>query len=73
MDALVRWSTPIGADYRQSLKPGGRYAGVTFDDGFLCVVENAVPELTARKIPATLFVVADSLGATPKWATFEDD
>jgi peptidoglycan/xylan/chitin deacetylase (PgdA/CDA1 family) len=70
MDELVRWTIPIAADNHKTLTPGIHYAGVTFDDGFLSTFENAVPELVERRIPATIFVVANLLGTTPKWATF---
>ncbi len=73
MDALILHSTPIAADSHQPLVPGQHYAAVTFDDGFLSTVENAVPELVQRKIPATLFTVAGLLGAAPRWTTFGGD
>jgi len=67
MDALKRLATPIPAGNEDPLRPGRHYAAVTFDDGFTSVGENAVPELVKRQIPATIFVVSDSLGAIPKW------
>ena len=73
MDTLIRHSTPIAAENHQPLVPGQRYAAVTFDDGFLSTIDNAVPELVQRKIPATLFTVAGLLGAAPHWTTFGGD
>lgn len=73
MDTLVRLAAPISADNRTPLQPGRTYAAVTFDDGFLNVVENAVPELVARKIPATIFVVPSLLGGNPSWDTLGED
>jgi len=73
MDALICYTRPITADHRHPLRPGEHCAAVTFDDGFLSVVENAVPELMLRKIPATLFIVTDFLGSTAKWTTFDRD
>jgi len=70
MDQLVRWTTPIATDNHQALSPGTHYAGVTFDDGILSAVKNGIPELIERKIPATIFVVANVIDAKPKWATF---
>jgi peptidoglycan/xylan/chitin deacetylase (PgdA/CDA1 family) len=70
MDALLRFVTPVPADRCQPLSPATRYASVTFDDGFVSVVENAVPALVDRQIPATLFVLADLLGTTPIWPTY---
>jgi peptidoglycan/xylan/chitin deacetylase (PgdA/CDA1 family) len=73
MDVLLRQAVPISADKRGPLLPGRHYVAVTFDDGLLCVVENAIPELVQRQIPATLFIVADLLGSKPKWTMFGED
>lgn len=73
MDELLNYSTAIAANSRMRLHAGERFTAVTFDDGFLSVVENAVPELVSRRIPATFFVVADYLGAAPDWGTFNSD
>jgi len=73
MDILSRLTAPIASDNQNPLQPGKRYAAVTFDDGFLNVAENAVPELVRTKIPATIFVVADLLGASATWGTLGSD
>lgn len=70
MDTLVRVATPIPADSSRKLEPGKQYAAVTFDDGLLSVIENAIPALVSRKIPATLFIVAGRLGCEQDWAVF---
>ena len=49
--------------------PARQYAAVTFDDGFTSVVQNALPELQDRSIPATIFVPTGSLGRSPLWIT----
>ena len=67
MDALIRWTKPIRVDIAAPLGRGIRYAAVTFDDGFESVIENALPELEKRNIPATIFVLADFLGRCPGW------
>lgn len=68
MDLLLRWAQPIPASYSAPFEPGRRYAGVTFDDGFVSVVKNAVPELRKRGIPCTVFIISDRLGKVPSWA-----
>jgi peptidoglycan/xylan/chitin deacetylase (PgdA/CDA1 family) len=73
MDELVRCSRPIPADIRRSLLSGARYAAVTFDDGYQDNIDNALPELTQRKIPATFFVVTEALGSTPSWTRCSAD
>src|SRR5262245_45103101 len=67
MDCLLRHSSPIPAGHQAPLAPGRHYTAVTFDDGFRSVVENALPELECRRIPATIFVPSGSLGRNPSW------
>ena len=52
---------------QEPLPKGRRYSAVTFDDAFMSVVENALPELRARKIPCTIFVPTGSIGRHPSW------
>jgi peptidoglycan/xylan/chitin deacetylase (PgdA/CDA1 family) len=67
MDVLLQWARPLPTEPATKLEPGQRYAVVTFDDGFLSVLENAAPELTRRRIPWTIFVPSGCLGQTPAW------
>ena len=62
MQHLRRHVQPVCADHRGLLAPGARVAAVTFDDGYLSILENAAPELERLGIPATAFVVSDFLG-----------
>jgi peptidoglycan/xylan/chitin deacetylase (PgdA/CDA1 family) len=70
MDTLRRWTRPLAADFRSVPANGGRFAAVTFDDGFVSFVEQALPELETRGIPATLFVVTEKLGCYPDWPEY---
>ncbi len=67
MDDLLRWTKPIATNEIGSIKTGGRYCAVTFDDGFVCVQEYALPALAKRNIPATIFVPSGCLGQQPPW------
>ena len=67
MDTLLRWATPIGADFTSLPARHARCAAVTFDDGFVSFVQNALPELEKRDIPVTLFVVTENLGRPAEW------
>jgi peptidoglycan/xylan/chitin deacetylase (PgdA/CDA1 family) len=67
MDDLLRWTKPISINEIGTLKSGGRYCSVTFDDGFVCVQENALPELAKRNIPAAIFIPSGCLGQQPPW------
>lgn len=67
MDVLVRNTKPVRADIEALPPDGGSYAAVTFDDGFQNIVDNALPELQKRAIPATLFIVTEALGTNRAW------
>jgi peptidoglycan/xylan/chitin deacetylase (PgdA/CDA1 family) len=67
MDHLLQCAHPVPAGVVMSLEAGVTYAAVTFDDGFVSVLENALPELRERHIPATLFVPSGWLGQPPGW------
>jgi peptidoglycan/xylan/chitin deacetylase (PgdA/CDA1 family) len=41
--------------------------GITFDDGYVNVLEAAVPELQRRGFTASVFVIADRLSGTNEW------
>lgn len=43
------------------------WAGISFDDAYVSVWENAVPELLQRKLPFTVFVATGCLGQRPSW------
>lgn len=67
MDTLLRLVRPVPAGHSGALESGAKYAAVTFDDGFVSVLENASPELRQRRIPWTIFVPSGWLGETPGW------
>jgi peptidoglycan/xylan/chitin deacetylase (PgdA/CDA1 family) len=67
MDILLRVTTPIPANSEEIPQSGERFAAITFDDGLESVIENALPELEARRIPSTVFIVPQSLGRPPIW------
>lgn len=45
----------------------GRAVALTFDDGYRCVVDHALPVLEAFGFSATLFVVTDAVGRSSDW------
>ena len=73
MDVLLRWATPIAADAAATPDEPRHFAGVTFDDGLCSFAESALPELARRRIPSTLFVIADRMGRFPDWPAFVPD
>jgi peptidoglycan/xylan/chitin deacetylase (PgdA/CDA1 family) len=67
MDLLLRLAKPIPAGLYGLPDSPAHYCAVTFDDGFVSVLENALPELERRNIPATFFIPTGSLGGPPAW------
>jgi len=67
MDDLIKLAKPISIDKNRVLDQGIHHVAVTFDDGYYSFIENALPELTQRKIPVTIFVPAGRLGQKPDW------
>ena len=41
--------------------------GITFDDGYVSVLEKAVPELARYGFGATAYIISDRLGGTNEW------
>ena len=66
LDFLKRHASIVHADWRGGpIK--GRVCAITFDDGFVSTVINALPELHARQIPCTIFVPSGVMGRAPDW------
>ena len=64
MDMLLRYTQPVHADHVIPLSANKRYAAVTFDDGYLNVIENAIPELEKRRIRAVTAIPANARPVT---------
>lgn len=67
MDIIVRLTTPIAIDQTVELLPGRHYSSVSFDDGFESTIRNAIPELSRRNIPASIFVTTEAMGDFASW------
>lgn len=68
MEMLKRYHV-VFPDTKIPLNAGRHYVAITFDDGFECIAQNALPELVKRDIPATLFIPTGYLGQRPGWIT----
>jgi peptidoglycan/xylan/chitin deacetylase (PgdA/CDA1 family) len=70
LEALRRHATPVRLGHLQKAiadrKPLHRHVVVTFDDGYLDVLEHAKPLLERFDVPATVFAVSGAMGA-PFW------
>ncbi|MGO9233052.1 MAG: polysaccharide deacetylase family protein [Methylocella sp.] len=66
LEAIKTYADVVDADYVG--KPDGRpKVAITFDDAFMSMVDNALPELIAHEMPYTIFVPTGCLGASPPW------
>lgn len=65
MDWIMRRAVPWRLD---SPPPtASMWVGISFDDAYVSVWENALPELAKRHLPCTIFVPTGSLGCRPSW------
>ncbi|MCD6405636.1 MAG: polysaccharide deacetylase family protein [Planctomycetes bacterium] len=67
MDMLVRAGRPVGVDPEAAGDDSGLLVAVSFDDAFANLIENALPELESRGIPAAIFVPSGNLGRQAEW------
>jgi peptidoglycan/xylan/chitin deacetylase (PgdA/CDA1 family) len=67
MDDIERLAEPVSASLQGLPNARTRRIAVTFDDAFRCIVDNAVPEVSKRNIPITIFVPMGYLGKNPRW------
>lgn len=57
----------VAADFCAAVAPGRLLVAITFDDAYASVIDNALPELAARGMPATVFTPSGMLGQRPGW------
>ena len=67
LDELLKLGHPVRTDITYPLSEGHHYIAVTFDDGFQSVLNYALPLMSKRRIPATIFVPTGYLGEKPGW------
>ena len=72
MNSLKKLAYPVAADSTK-IKNSIRNVAITFDDGFQCLLENAIPELKLRNIPTTIFIPSGNLGMNPVWIDNKKD
>ncbi len=63
---VKRYTEPVFLDAprRMSQRP---QVALSFDDGFINLLDNALPALQEQKIPVTLFIPSACLGHAPPW------
>jgi peptidoglycan/xylan/chitin deacetylase (PgdA/CDA1 family) len=67
MDMLLQIGNPVRLDQPIPQNINKKYIGVTFDDGYRSAIQNALPALRERRIPATIFVPTGALERKPPW------
>jgi peptidoglycan/xylan/chitin deacetylase (PgdA/CDA1 family) len=67
MESIRRGAQVLPASYSGSLPWGKPNVAITFDDAYVSVAENALPELLARGFHSTIFVPVGTLGSRPSW------
>jgi len=73
MAALQRGARVMPASYRGELPSEKKCVAITFDDAFVSVAENALPELAKHSFHSTIFVPVGWLGRTPGWGMIKSD
>jgi peptidoglycan/xylan/chitin deacetylase (PgdA/CDA1 family) len=67
MDMVAQLTMVLPGDHAGPLAAGQRHSLITFDDGFVSYLEQALPELESRGLASTIFVPTGSLGVAPRW------
>lgn len=67
MNTLVKIGHPVSLSDKRTIMKSGYNIAVTFDDAYQSVLQNALPVLQAKNIPATIFVPTGYLGRKPQW------
>ncbi|RXG96245.1 polysaccharide deacetylase family protein [Bradyrhizobium zhanjiangense] len=71
MESIRRGAKVFPAFHRGSLPAGKANVAITFDDAYVSVAENALPELASRGFHSTIFVPTATLGGPPSWTMEE--
>ncbi len=68
MATLSRRARVVPADWAGETDPARPTVAITFDDAFVSVADNALPELARHGLPCTVFAPSGVLGRRPDWA-----
>jgi peptidoglycan/xylan/chitin deacetylase (PgdA/CDA1 family) len=67
MAILAQRAHVVPADWSDETDPASPTVAITFDDAYVSVIDNALPELAQRGFPCTIFVPSGVLGREPDW------
>lgn len=71
LDLIQRIARVLPAFHRGCLHSDKQNIAITFDDAYVSVAENALPELASRGFHSTIFVPTGPLGRSPSWSMEE--
>jgi peptidoglycan/xylan/chitin deacetylase (PgdA/CDA1 family) len=71
LDSIQRIARVMPAFHRGSLHSDKPNIAITFDDAYVSVANNALPELASRGFHSTIFVPTGPLGRSPPWSMEE--
>lgn len=71
LDLIQRIARVMPAFHRGRLRSDKPSIAITFDDAYVSVAQNALPELASRGFHATIFVPTGPLGRSPPWSMEE--
>jgi peptidoglycan/xylan/chitin deacetylase (PgdA/CDA1 family) len=72
LDRMLRWTRPVRSEQDADPTSGRDCVVITFDDGFEDFLTQALPELEKRKIPATVFAIADGMNREFGWEAYAE-
>lgn len=72
MNTLLKKGIPVSLDSNLNMLGKGTNIAVSFDDAYQSILQNALPVLRAKNIPATIFVPSGYMGQKPAWITNPD-
>lgn len=67
LNILKKKGLIVSADHIPESNLSKRYYAITFDDGFLSVINNALPELSKNNMVSTIFIPTGYINQSPSW------
>ncbi len=65
---IEKHAAPVNLTENDELKPRKKYFSLTFDDGFQNLLENVIPFLEKKNLPAVIFIPTNYIGKKPEWS-----
>ena len=72
IEALNKFGRILKLDTESKLNDATRKYIITFDDGFISVFNNALPEMLKRNIPSIIFIPTGYIGERATWGEYKN-